>query len=237
MKKILKVEKLSAYYGKIHAIRDVSIKLNEGETVSIIGANGAGKSTLLRCVMGLHKNYTGLIQLFDTDVKNVSTWNIVKQHIVMVPEGRQVFPEMTVKENLNMGAYLVKDKGEAAARIDGVYEWFPKLKIREQQLAGTLSGGEQQMLAMGRALMAKPIILLLDEPSMGLAPIIVDDIYAIINKITATGATILLVEQNALKALRASNRGYVLETGRIVMEDTADNLLNNSQVREAYLGI
>jgi branched-chain amino acid transport system ATP-binding protein len=237
MEKILKVEKLSAYYGKIHAIRDVSIEINEGETVSIIGANGAGKSTLLRCIMGLHKNYTGLIQLFDANVKNISTWNIVKKQIVMVPEGRQVFPEMTVKENLNIGAYLVKDKGEATARMDGVYEWFPKLKIREHQLAGTLSGGEQQMLAMGRALMAKPLILLLDEPSMGLAPIIVDDIYAIIKKITVTGTTILLVEQNALKALRVANRGYVLETGRIVMEDTADNLLSNAQVREAYLGI
>jgi branched-chain amino acid transport system ATP-binding protein len=237
MNTILKVDNLSAYYGKIRALRDVNIEVGDGETVSIIGANGAGKTTLLRSIMGLHTNCTGSIQLFGEEVKGIPTWNIVKRQIVMVPEGRQVFPEMTVLENLHMGAYLIKDKGEVSSLVDSVYEWFPKLKDRCNQLAGTLSGGEQQMLAIGRALMAKPYILLLDEPSMGLAPIIVDDIYAIINKITATGTTILLVEQNALKALRVANRGYVLETGKVVMEDTAQNLLRNSQVREAYLGI
>ena len=237
MKTILKVDNLSAYYGKIRALHDVSIEVGDGETVSIIGANGAGKTTLLRSIMGLHNNCTGSIQLFGEEVRGTATWNIVKKQIIMVPEGRQVFPEMTVLENLHMGAYLIKDKGEVGALVDSVYEWFPKLKDRCNQLAGTLSGGEQQMLAIGRALMAKPYILLLDEPSMGLAPIIVDDIYAIINKITATGTTILLVEQNALKALRVANRGYVLETGKVVMEDTAQKLLRNSQIREAYLGI
>jgi branched-chain amino acid transport system ATP-binding protein len=237
MKTILKVDNLSASYGKIRALHNVSIEVGDGETVSIIGANGAGKTTLLRSIMGLHTNCTGSIQLFGSEVKGVPTWNIVKKQIVMVPEGRQVFPEMTVLENLHMGAYLIKNNGEVAALVDSVYEWFPKLKVRCNQLAGTLSGGEQQMLAIGRALMAKPYILLLDEPSMGLAPIIVDDIYAIINKITATGTTILLVEQNALKALKVANRGYVLETGKVVMEDTAQNLLKNPQVREAYLGI
>jgi len=234
---MLKVENLNAHYGKIHALRDINIYVNEGETVSIIGANGAGKTTLLRSIVGLHKQSTGSIKLFDEELLKVPPWTIASRNVVMVPEGRQVFPEMSVLENLEMGGYLIKSKAEVNSLIEMVYEWFPKLKIRAQQLAATLSGGEQQMLAMGRALMAKPKILLLDEPSMGLAPIIVDDIYAIIRRITETGTTILLVEQNALKALNVANRGYVLETGRVVMEDSAQALLNNDQVRQAYLGI
>ena len=234
---MLTVENLNAFYGKIQALHDISIHVNEGETVSIIGANGAGKTTLLRCIVGLNKQTTGSIRLLDKEIKQMTPWNIVAKRIVMVPEGRQVFPEMSVMENLEMGAYMEKNKSEISSRIEMVFEWFPKLKIRSHQLGATLSGGEQQMLAMGRALMAHPKILLLDEPSMGLAPIIVDDIYAIIRKIKETGTTVLLVEQNALKALNIANRGYVLETGRIALEDTAKALLGNDQVREAYLGV
>ena len=234
---MLTVENLNAFYGKIQALHGISIHVDEGETVTIIGANGAGKTTLLRCIVGLNKQKTGSIRLSGREIKQMTPWDIVAQHIVMVPEGRQVFPEMSVMENLEMGAYMEKSKSEINSRIDMVFEWFPKLKTRSHQLGATLSGGEQQMLAMGRALMAHPKILLLDEPSMGLAPIIVDDIYAIIKKITETGTTVLLVEQNALKALGVANRGYVMETGRVVLEDTAKALLGNDQVREAYLGV
>lgn len=234
---MLNVNNIDVFYGKIQALKKVSINIDQGETVAIIGANGAGKSTLLKTIVGLKKPSGGTIEYDNNQIASVPPWEIAKKQITLVPEGRQVFPEMTVFENLLMGAYLRKDKHAIDEDIIKVYQRFPKLKIRSQQLAGTLSGGEQQMLAMGRALMSQPKLLLLDEPSMGLAPIIVEEIFETIREITCSGVTVLLIEQNAMMALSVANRAYVIETGKIVLEDKADVLLNNVHVKEAYLGI
>jgi branched-chain amino acid transport system ATP-binding protein len=234
---MLQVKDLNVSYGKIQALRKVSMYINEGETVTIIGANGAGKTTLLKTIMGFMKPNSGEISLFGNSIAGLPSWKIVEKQIALVPEGRHVFPEMTVLENLMMGAFLRKDQGEINKDIERTFEQFPKLASRRQQLAGTLSGGEQQMLAIGRALMSQPKLLLLDEPSMGLAPIIIEEIFKIIKQITKSGTTVLLVEQNALMALTVADRGYVLETGKIIMEDQAAVLLDNEEVKKAYLGI
>jgi branched-chain amino acid transport system ATP-binding protein len=234
---VLKIDSIDVFYDKIQVLRQVSLEVKEKETVTIIGANGAGKTTLLKTVMGLLKPARGKIELFGEPLHGLDPWLIVQRGISLVPEGRQVFPEMSVLENLYMGSYARKDKDGIQNDLENVFRLFPKLKGRSQQMAGTLSGGEQQMLAIGRALMSKPKLLLLDEPSMGLAPIIVEEIFDIIRDITSAGTTVLLVEQNARLALSIANRGYVLETGKIIMEDKAELLLNNRQVKEAYLGI
>ncbi|MCR4441662.1 MAG: ABC transporter ATP-binding protein [Peptococcaceae bacterium] len=234
---MLKIDSIDVFYDKIQVLRQVSLEVKEKETVTIIGANGAGKTTLLKTVMGLLKPARGKIELFGEPLHGLDPWLIVQRGISLVPEGRQVFPEMSVLENLYMGSYARKDKDGIQNDLENVFRLFPKLKGRSQQMAGTLSGGEQQMLAIGRALMSKPKLLLLDEPSMGLAPIIVEEIFDIIRDITSAGTTVLLVEQNARLALSIANRGYVLETGKIIMEDKAELLLNNRQVKEAYLGI
>lgn len=234
---MLSVNNLDVFYGKIQALRKVNVNIEQGETVAIIGANGAGKTTLLKTIVGLVKAKNGTVVYDNTEISSLPPWEIAKRNITLVPEGRQVFPEMTVFENLLMGAYLRKNKKEINEDIEKVYQRFPKLKIRSHQLAGTLSGGEQQMLAMGRALMSQPKLLLLDEPSMGLAPIIVEEIYEAIKELICSGATILLIEQNAMMALNVANRAYVLENGKIVLEDKASELLNNVHVKEAYLGI
>ena len=232
---LLSVNDLHVYYGSIHAIKGISFEVNEGEVVTLIGANGAGKSTTLNTVACLLKPKSGSVILNDKDIVGTPAHKIVGQGMALCPEGRRIFQQLTVKENLEMGAYtgdgttLDKDLGE-------VYELFPRLKERYKQIAGTLSGGEQQMLAMGRALMSHPKILMLDEPSMGLAPILVEQIFEIVKKLHEKGTTILLVEQNAQMALSVADRGYVLETGRIVTTGTGKELLNNDSVRKAYLG-
>ena len=233
---MLKVKDLNVYYGKIHAIKGITFEVNDGEIVTLIGANGAGKTTTLQTVSGLLRAEKGIISFQGEDISKVKPYQIPDLGIAQVPEGRQVFAEMTVYENLVMGAFIRKDKREIAQDMEMVFNYFPRLKERSKQIAGTLSGGEQQMLAIGRALMTRPKLLLLDEPSMGLAPILVDEIFSMIQTINSAGTTILLVEQNANKALRIANRGYVLETGKIKLHGTSEELLTNDEVRTAYLG-
>lgn len=233
---MLKVENLNVHYGVIQALHDVSFEVNEGEIVSLIGANGAGKSTVLKVLSGLHRLTDGKILFHDREMQKSSTKKIVESGISLVPEGRHVFAGLTVLENIEMGAYLRKDKGNLKKDMDHVYERFPVLAERQNQDAATLSGGEQQMLAMGRALMSKPKLLLLDEPSMGLAPIFIKEIFAIIQEIQKQGTTVLLIEQNAKLALSIANRGYVLETGKVVLSGTGEMLLNSDEVKKAYLG-
>ena len=232
---MLKVEDLHVYYGSIHAIKGVSFEVNEGEIVTLIGANGAGKSTTLNTVAGLLKPRSGSVQFEGKTVSGMPASKIVPQGMALCPEGRRVFQQMTVRENLEMGGYT-RPAGEISASLDNVFERFPRLKERHRQVAGTLSGGEQQMLAMGRALMSKPRLLMLDEPSMGLAPLLVEQIFDIIGELNRAGTTILLVEQNAQMALSIANRAYVLETGNIVKSGDAHLLMNDDDVRKAYLG-
>ncbi|MBA9025678.1 ABC transporter ATP-binding protein [Peribacillus huizhouensis] len=233
---MLKVEDLNVYYGNIHALKGVSLEINEGEIVTLIGANGAGKSTLLKTISGLLKPKQGKIIFEGKSITAKAAQTIVKQGISHVPEGRRVFANMTVEENLQLGAYLRKDKKGIKQDMEMVYDLFPRLLERLKQQAGTLSGGEQQMLAMGRALMAKPRLLLLDEPSMGLAPLLVKTIFRIIEEINVTGTTVLLVEQNANLALSIADRAYVVETGRIVLSGNAEELTSSEKVKMAYLG-
>ncbi|MCI8538768.1 MAG: ABC transporter ATP-binding protein [Oscillospiraceae bacterium] len=232
---MLNVEDINVYYGSIHAIKGVSFSVEQGEIVTLIGANGAGKSTILKTISGLLHSQTGSIAFQDQSIMGMQPHKIVAHGLAQVPEGRQVFLQMTVEENLEMGAYT-RPNSEIGPGIADVYERFPRLKERRRQIAGTLSGGEQQMLAMGRALMSKPHLMMLDEPSMGLAPILVDQIFSIIQELNAAGTTILLVEQNAQMALSIAHRGYVLETGRIVSSGTGAELLNDDAVKKAYLG-
>jgi len=232
--KMLKVDNLNVYYGKIHAIRDVSFEVNTGEIVSLIGANGAGKTTTLHTVSGLLRSTTGSIVFDEKDISHVEPHKLIKYGIAHVPEGRHVFLQMTVLENLEMGAYSMNKVSKED--IERVYELFPRLKERKSQIAGTLSGGEQQMLAMGRAIMTHPKLLMLDEPSMGLSPILVDQIFSIIKDLHSIGTTILLVEQNAGKALKISDRAYVLESGRIVLSGTGKELAESPEIKKAYLG-
>ena len=232
---LLEVKDLQVYYGSIHAIKGVSFEVNEGEIVTLIGANGAGKSTTLNTIGGLLKPRSGSVELEGQSVLGVPAHKIVGRGMALCPEGRRVFLQLTVQENLEMGAYT-RPKGEIADSIANVYDRFPRLKERYKQVAGTLSVGEQQMLAMGRALMSKPRLLMLDEPSMGLAPILVEQIFSIIEELNAAGTTILLVEQNAQMALSIAHRGYVLETGKIVTTGTGAELLDDDNVRKAYLG-
>ena len=235
MNTILKVDDINVYYGAIHAIKGVSFEVNQGEVVTLIGANGAGKSTVLKTVAGLLASHTGSIEFMGQRLNGIPAHKIVPKGLALVPEGRQIFLQMTVEENLQMGAFT-RPASEFDASIADVYERFPRLKERRRQVAGTLSGGEQQMLAMGRALMSKPSLLMLDEPSMGLAPILVDQIFDIIQELNRHGTTILLVEQNAQMALSVAHRGYVLETGKIVATGTGAELLENEAVKKAYLG-
>lgn len=233
---MLKVEAINVYYGNIQALKGVSLEINEGEIVTLIGANGAGKSTLLKTISGLLKPKQGKILYEGQSIAGKAAQSIVKMGISHVPEGRRVFANMTVEENLDLGAYLRKDKAAIKEDLGKVFELFPRLLERRKQLAGTLSGGEQQMLAMGRALMARPRLLILDEPSMGLAPLLVKTIFRIIEEINASGTTILLVEQNAHMALSIANRAYVIETGRVVLSGSAEELNSSEQVKMAYLG-
>ena len=231
---MLKVDNINVYYGKIHALKDVSLEVKEGEIVALIGANGAGKSTTLKTISGLLRSETGGITLFDEDISHTDAYKLVSKGMAHVPEGRRIFLQMTVLENLEMGAYTndkdVKDK------LEDVFNRFPRLKHRKNQIAGTLSGGEQQMLAMGRALMSNPKLLMLDEPSMGLAPILVQQIFDIIKELHAAGTTILLVEQNAEMALAIADRAYVLESGRIALSGTGKELAKSDAIKKAYLG-
>jgi branched-chain amino acid transport system ATP-binding protein len=233
---MLKITNLNVYYGGIHALSDVNIEVNEGEIVTLIGANGAGKTSTLRAISGLVTPSSGTIEFEGQDLSKVAPHKIPYLGISHVPEGRRIFASMTVAENLQLGAYRRKDKAEIEKDFESVFTKFPRLKERLKQRAGTLSGGEQQMLAMGRALMSRPKILLLDEPSMGLAPIIVQEIFSIIQDINKSGTTVLLVEQNANMALSIANRAYVIETGRITLEGKASDLLNDESVKKAYLG-
>ena len=234
---MLTVKDLNVSYGAIHAIHDVSLEVNAGEIVTLIGANGAGKTTILHTITGLHKATSGSVNLEDHDILKTEPSKVISLGMAHVPEGRHVFTGMTVEENLEMGAYIHNNKDQIQADIKDVYQRFPRLKERYKQLAGTLSGGEQQMLAVGRALMSKPKILLMDEPSMGLSPILVSEIFNIIKEVHSQGITILLVEQNAKMALSIADRAYVLETGRIKMSGDAKELLANDDVRKAYLGV
>lgn len=233
---MLQVEDINVYYGAIHALKAVSFEVKKGEIVSLIGANGAGKTTIMHTLSGLLKAESGSIRLENKEIIGMPAEKIVSLGLVQVPEGRRVFSKMTVLENLMMGAYLRNDKKEIESDIEKMYVRFPRLKERSKQLAGTMSGGEQQMLAIARALMSKPNLLLMDEPSMGLAPILVDEIFHIIEDINAQGMTVLLVEQNANKALSIAHRAYVLETGNIVMSGSGEELLKDDRVRQAYLG-
>ena len=233
---MLKVENLSVHYGMIQAVRDVSFEVNEGEVVSLIGANGAGKTTILRTLSGLVRPSAGKIQFLGKEIQKMPAQKIVAGGLSQVPEGRHVFPGLTVMENLEMGAFLKKNREENQANLKKVFSRFPRLEERKNQDAATLSGGEQQMLAMGRALMSTPKLLLLDEPSMGLAPIFIQEIFDIIQDIQKQGTTVLLIEQNANKALAISDRGYVLETGKIVLSGTRKELAASDEVRKAYLG-
>ena len=234
-KSLLRVDDIHVYYGSIHAIKGISFEVNEGEIVTLIGANGAGKSTTLNTVSGLLKPRSGLITFEGKGIVGIGASRIVGLGMALCPEGRRVFQQMTVRENLEMGGYS-RPKDEIPASLEDVFKRFPRLKEREKQVAGTLSGGEQQMLAMGRALMSKPKLLMLDEPSMGLAPILVEQIFDIIKELHAAGTTILLVEQNAQMALSIADRAYVLGTGKITISGPADQVLADDRVREAYLG-
>ncbi|HUQ22015.1 MAG TPA: ABC transporter ATP-binding protein [Gaiellaceae bacterium] len=233
---MLELDDVHTYYGAIHALKGISLVVNEGEVVTLIGANGAGKSTTLRSINGLNHPRRGTIRFRGRDITNAAPHGIVKDGIAQSPEGRRLFPRMSVLENLEMGAFQREDRGNMKEDMDRVFQLFPRLAERKQQKAGTMSGGEQQMVAMGRALMARPKLLLLDEPSMGLAPIFVEKIFEIIAEINAQGTPILLVEQNALMALDAASRGYVMETGTIALEGPAKELRQNERVRKAYLG-
>lgn len=233
---MLKVTDLTVNYGVIQAVKGISFEVEEGEIVALIGANGAGKTTTLHTITGMIPARTGTIEFHGTDITKVPAHKIVSMGLAHVPEGRRVFAQLTVLENLKMGAYTRKDKDEIGKSLEEIYKRFPRLKERKNQPAGTLSGGEQQMLAMGRALMSKPKMIVMDEPSMGLSPLYVTEIFKIIQEINDSGTTVLLVEQNAKKALSIADRGYVLETGSIVMEDSAQALLNNEDIKKAYLG-
>jgi branched-chain amino acid transport system ATP-binding protein len=233
---ILEVEDVHTYYGNIHALKGVSLNVREGEVVTLIGSNGAGKSTTLKTISGLLKPRVGNVRFGGKRIDQLPPDEVLKLGIAQSPEGRRIFSRMTVQENLEMGAYARTDRTHIKSDMDHVFTLFPRLKERLGQKGGTLSGGEQQMLAIGRAMMSKPNVLLLDEPSMGLSPILVEAIFAIIREINAAGSTILLVEQNALMALQIASRGYVIETGQIVLEDTGANLLKSEKVRKAYLG-
>lgn len=234
---LLEVENIHTYYDNIQALRGVSLTVDKGEIVTLIGANGAGKTTTLRTICGLLKPREGHVRLEGEDLANYRAHEIVYKRVAMVPEGRGVFARLTVMENLEMGAFSLDGKNELNRNMERVFSLFPRLKERRSQVAGTLSGGEQQMLATGRALMASPRVLLMDEPSMGLAPVLVELIFETIQQINREGVTILLVEQNALMALAIAHRGYVLQTGEIVLKDTAENLKKNPTVQKAYLGI
>lgn len=233
---MLAIKDLKVYYGMIQAIKGVSFEVNEGEVIALIGANGAGKTTILHTITGLLEAKEGSVWFDGKDITKTPAHKIVTMGMAHVPEGRRVFANLSVLQNLKMGAYTRKDKNEIEEALKTVYKRFPRLEERQNQLAGTLSGGEQQMLAMGRALMSHPRIILMDEPSMGLSPIFVNEIFDIIKKVSASGTTVLLVEQNAKKALSISDRAYVLETGKIVLEGNADDLLNNDSIKKAYLG-
>ncbi len=233
---MLKVENLHVYYDAIHAIKGVSLDVSQGEIVTLIGANGAGKTTILRTISGLEKAREGKIEYLGKDITSQQAHDIVKIGISQVPEGRRVFTNMSVTENLELGAYLSKDRKAKSDSLKRVFEHFPRLYERRMQIAGTLSGGEQQMLAMGRALMSKPKLMMLDEPSMGLAPILVRQIFSIIKEIHKEGTTILLIEQNANMALSIAHRGYVLETGKIVMQGSVHELMASEEIKNAYLG-
>ncbi len=233
---LLSINDLHVSYGGIKAVKVVSLEVREGELVTLIGANGAGKTTTLKAVMGLLPFKTGDIQFRGKSIKSLSTWDRVKQGLVMVPEGRGVFARMTIVENLQMGAFLHDNKEEYERGVDYAFTTFPRLKERANQLAGTMSGGEQQMLAMARALMTQPKLLILDEPSMGLSPVLTETIFEVINKVSQEGMTVVLVEQNANLALHAADRGYVMDSGNMIMSGNADVLLNDPKVQEAYLG-
>ena len=233
---MLRVEDINVYYGAIHAIKGISLEVNDGEIVALIGSNGAGKSTTLRTISGLMKPKTGRIMYDGEDITGVPAHKIVGKGLCQVPEGRHVFANLTVLENLELGAYLRTDKEGIAKDMEMVFEKFPRLLERKDQLSGTLSGGEQQMLAMARALMSRPKLLLLDEPSMGLAPLLIKEIFIIIKEINASGTSVLLVEQNANMALSIADKAYVLETGRITLSGTAAELASSEEVRKAYLG-
>ena len=233
---MLKVRNLVVAYGGIEALKGISIDVPDGQIVTLIGANGAGKSTLLRTIMGLVKPKSGTVEYNDEVLNGLNSQRIVSRGITLVPEGRRVFPNLTVLENLRIGAYLRKDDDGIAADIKRIYELFPRLEERHWQMAGTLSGGEQQMLALGRALMSRPKIMMMDEPSLGLAPLVIKDIFSIIRRINESGTTVLLVEQNANMALKVAHHAYVLETGRIKMEGGGKELLENEEIKEAYLG-
>ncbi len=232
---MLKVENINVYYGAIHAIQGVSFEVKEGEIVTLIGANGAGKSTILKTISGLLRSTTGSISFLGEDISRASTHSLARKGLAHVPEGRRIFQQLSVEENLEIGGYS-RTFSEIKADMANVYDRFPRLQERRRQIAGTLSGGEQQMLAIGRALMSRPKLIMMDEPSMGLAPLLVQQIFDIIKELNKSGTTILLVEQNAQMALSVANQGYVLETGEIVLSDMADSLLKNDAVRKAYLG-
>jgi len=234
---LLEVHDLHTYYGNIHALKGISLTVDSGEIVTLIGANGAGKTTTLHSISGLVRPRSGSILFDGVDLASVPAHEIVPLGVIQVPEGRRMFARLTVEENLRMGGFTLKDKAEVASGIERAFAMFPRLRERRNQISGTLSGGEQQMLAMGRALMAKPRILLLDEPSMGLAPNLVEQIFATIQKIHGEGTAILLVEQNAHMALEIAHRGYILQTGEIVLADSSENLRDNDEVRRAYLGV
>jgi branched-chain amino acid transport system ATP-binding protein len=233
---LLEVDDIHTYYGNIHALKGVSLSVEQGEVVTLIGGNGAGKTTTLNTISGILRPRTGAVRLDGQDLETVAPHKIVALGVVQVPEGRRTFSRLTVEENLKMGGYTVS-KQDVDEGVTRAYEMFPRLKERRSQVAGTLSGGEQQMLAMGRALMSKPKVLLLDEPSMGLAPVLVDAIFDTIRKLHADGTTILLIEQNARMALQVADRGYVIESGAILLTDTAENLRENEEVQNSYLGI
>ena len=233
---MLSVKDLCVSYGAINALKGISFEVNEGEIISLIGSNGAGKTTTLHAVSNIIKKKSGTVEFDGTDITQMNPDLIVKKNLIQIPEGRRIFQNLTVKENLEMGAYTRNDKTQIKEDMEMVFDLFPRLKERIRQVSGTLSGGELQMLARGRGLMARPKLLLLDEPSMGLAPILVDEIFSIITKINSTGTTILLVEQNAYKALSISNRAYILETGKITKSGDAKQLISDPAVKEAYLG-
>jgi len=235
MSQILKVDNINVYYGAIHAIKGISFEVNEGEVVTLIGANGAGKSTTLQTISGLLHSRTGSIEFNGENLAKIPPHIVVRKGLAQVPEGRRIFQQMSVEENLEMGAYT-RDKSELEGDLENVYKQFPRLLERRRQIAGTLSGGEQQMLAIGRALMSHPKLLMLDEPSMGLAPILVEQIFDIIRQLNEAGTTILLVEQNAQMALSVAHRAYVMETGKITLSGTGKELAESDQVRKAYLG-
>ena len=234
--KMLKVRDLVVAYGGIEALKGISIDVPDGQIVTLIGANGAGKSTLLRTIMGLEKPRSGSVEYNEENLKGLNSQHIVTRGITLVPEGRRVFPNLTVLENLRIGAYLRKDEDGILKDIQRIYELFPRLEERNWQMAGTLSGGEQQMLALGRALMCRPKLIMMDEPSLGLAPLVIKEIFNIIRRINESGTTVLLVEQNANMALKVAHHAYVLETGRIKMEGSGRELLENEEIKEAYLG-